>query len=258
MSVRRHFAVLVKLLICAAFMHSHIRGLGAAGRGRSRQLLKRRTSQDTGHDHGWKVVGSRLAAVLLLAAVAFGLVAPAANAVPKKKLDDYLAAMWTTVLETPDAENPFGSGGDAFECIDIGGRTVAPFGPGGVESCTVRPGTKIFVAASSFECSTFEGNGNTEAQLRDCARQADVQDRPSVTLDGSPLPVTEVETRLLNIVLPEDNVFGQPAGTTGLSVGHGWVVLLHPLTPGTHTILIDDLGPGVDPITTRIIVEPGH
>jgi hypothetical protein len=67
--------------------------------------------------------------------------------------------------------------------------------------------------------------------------------------------VTEVETRLLNIVLPENNIFGQPAGTPGLSVGHGWVVLLHPLTPGTHTVII---GTGRDAITTRIIVEPGH
>ena len=218
-------------------MRSHIRVLGAV------------------HDHGWEVVVSRLAAVLLLAAVALGLVAPAANAVPEKKLDVNLAALWTTVLETPDAQNPFGSGGAAFACLDLGG-TVAPFGPSGVESCTVKPGTKIFVAASSVECSTFEGNGTTEAQLRDCARENDVQVAPSVTVDGGSLPVIEVETRLLNIVLPENNIFGQPTGTTGLSVGHGWAVLLHPLTPGTHTIVIDR-GPA-DPITTTIIVEPGH
>jgi len=196
----------------------------------------------------------RLAAVLFSAVVALGLIAPAASAVPEKRLDDYLAALWTTVLETPDAQNPFGSGGAAFACLDLGG-TVSPFAPGGVESCTVKPGTKIFVAASSFECSTFEGNGTTEAELRDCAREADVDVAPSVTVDGGAVPVAEVETGLLNIVLPEDNIFGQPAGTTGLSVGHGWVVLLHPLTPGTHTVVID-LGANV--ITTNIIVEPGH
>jgi hypothetical protein len=223
-------------------MRSHIRG----------QHLKRRIHQDTAHDHGWKVVMSRLPAVLLLAAVALSLLAPAANAVPKKKLDDNLAALWTTVLQTPSAQNPFGTGGAAFACLNLGG-TVAPFGPSGVESCTVKPGTKIFVAASSIECSTFEGNGTTEAALRDCARQTDVQVAPSVTVDGRSQPVSEVETRLLNIVLPEDNIFGQPAGTTGLSVAHGWTVLLHPLTPGTHTIVIAPPG-----ITTTIIVKPGH
>ena len=66
------------------------------------------------------------------------------------------------------------------------------------------------------------------------------------------MPVTEVETQLLKIVLPAGNIFGMPAGTTGLSVAHGWVALLHPLTPGTHSIV------GSAPFATRIIVQPGH
>lgn len=193
---------------------------------------------------------SRITRILLLAAVALFAAAPSASAVPSKKLDDYLAALWTTVLETPSAQNPFGTGGSAFACLDLGG-TVAPFGPEGVESCTVKPGTKVFVAASSVECSTFEGDGTTEAELRTCARENDAQVAPAVTVDGSSVPVAEVETPLLNIVLPADNVFGLPAGTQGLSVGHGWVALLHPLTPGTHTIVIDST------ITTTIVVEPG-
>jgi hypothetical protein len=158
------------------------------------------------------------------------------------------------VLETPSAENSFGGGGATFACWQIG-HTVAPFAPTGVESCTVKPGTKIFVAAHSVECSTFEGNGTTEAALRACACQMDVQVAPTVTLDGKPVPAAEVETRLLNIVLPADNLFGLPAGTQGLSVGHGWVALLHPLTPGTHTIVIES---GTSTITTTIVVEPGH
>ena len=70
---------------------------------------------------------SRLVAVLSLAAVTLGLAAPAASAAPAKKLDANLAALWTTVFETPSAQNPFGSGGAAFGCINLGG-TVAPFG----------------------------------------------------------------------------------------------------------------------------------
>jgi hypothetical protein len=197
---------------------------------------------------------SRLARILLLAAVTLCVAAPAASAVPAKKLDNNLGALWTKVLETPSAQNSFGTGGSAFACINLGG-TVAPFAPVSVESCTVKPGTKIFVAASSFECSTFEGNGTTEAELRACARQTDVQVAPTVTVDGKSVPVTEVETRLLNIVLPADNIFEQPAGTRGLSVGHGWVTLLHPLTPGTHTIVTHS---PASTITTTITVKPGH
>jgi hypothetical protein len=197
----------------------------------------------------------RLAVLPLLAAVTLGLAAPAASAAPATKLDADLAAMWTTVLQTPSAQNPFGTGGAASGCLNLGG-TVAPFGPAGVPSCTVKPGTKIFVAASSFECSTFEGNGTTEAELQACAKQTDLQTAPSVTVDGRPVPVTEAETGLLNIVLPADNIFGLPAGATGLSFGHGWVSLLNPLTPGTHTIVIHRAG--FPDITTTILVTPGR
>jgi hypothetical protein len=196
---------------------------------------------------------SRFVRILLFAAVTLCVAAPAASAVPSKKLDANLGALWTTVLETPSAQNPFGTGGPAFACIDLGRRTVAPFAPVSVESCTVTPGTKIFVAASSFECSTFEGHGTTEAALRECARETDVRVAPTVTVDGKSVRVFEVETRLLKIVLPADNIFGLPAGTRGLSVGHGWVTLLHPLTPGTHTIVIAIAD---STITTTILVKP--
>ena len=75
-----------------------------------------------------------------------------------------------------------------------------------------------------------------------------------ISVDGNAVAVAEVETPLLEIVLPADNLFGQPAGTDGLSVAHGWVTLLHPLTPGTHTVVI---GPVGNSITTTIVVETG-
>ena len=195
----------------------------------------------------------RLVAILSLAAVTLGLTVPAVSAAPAPtKIDADLTALWTKVLETPSAQNAFGTGGAAFACWNLGG-TVAPFGPSGVPSCTVKPGTKILVVASSNECSTFEEpNLTTEAELRACAEQADVQTAPSVTVDGHSVPVKEVETRLMNIVLPAGNLFGLSAGTTGLSVGHGWVVHLNPLTPGTHTIV----GSGSATFKTTIIVKP--
>jgi hypothetical protein len=58
-------------------------------------------------------------------------------------------------------------------------------------------------------------------------------------------------------VLPADNVFDPPA-PAGMyqSVAHGFVALLHPLTPGTHTIKIVIGGSTVN--TTTIVVTPGH
>lgn len=190
---------------------------------------------------------SRLLRIVLIAALTLAVAAPSAGAA---SLGSDLATLWTTVLQTPSAQNSFGTGGQAFACWDLGNTTVAPFAPTGVKSCTVAPGTAIFVAANSVECSTFEGT--PRGRLHDCAVQGDVQTAPTVTVDGAPVPVTEAETGLLNIVLPADNVFGLPAGTQGYSYGHGWVTLLNPLSSGTHKIVIT-IGSTV--ITTMIKVR---
>ena len=130
----------------------------------------------------------------------------------------------------------------------IGDRTVAPFAGGEELSCTVAPGTKIFIAAWSSECSTVEAapyHGDDESSLRACVRAVDAGlQTPTVTLDGDPVALTEIETGLLDFTLPEGHIFdpGLPAGTTGQSVGHGWVALVHPLPPGTHTIRIENHG----------------
>jgi hypothetical protein len=200
---------------------------------------------------------SRLARTLLLAAVTFCLIAPSASAAPTGLL---LGDLWTTVLETPGAENPFVTGEAA--CVDLRGNTVAPFTPAGFpqdSTCTVRRGTKIFVAGSTYECSSFVpedhvGFGTTEAELRKCAHQTDAQVAPKVTVDGRSVTSTAVETRLLRIHLPKDNVFGVTgADRRGRSVAHAWVVLLKRLARGTHTIEI-----AIDAettITTTIIVK---
>src|SRR3954468_13386625 len=139
---------------------------------------------------------SRLARAFIAALTALCLLAPGASAQPTRKLNRYLGALWTTVLETPSAENPFGSGGADFSCLNIGARVIAPFGPTGVDSCTVASGTKLFVAGSAFECSTFEGNGTTETELRECARSHDAPTAPAVTVDGRAVTVFEAETQL--------------------------------------------------------------
>ncbi len=208
--------------------------------------------------------------VLIVLAATLGIVfaqVASASATPAHKLASTLAASWTAVLETPADQSPFGGGGPESGCVDLGG-TLAPGWPftfTGVRSCTVKPGTKIFVTASSWECSTIPGDdggpGLTEDQLRACARDKDVKNAPTVTLDGNSVPITEVETQLFNIVMPENNLFNNPpanpvpGGTAGNSVAHGWVALLHPLTPGTHTIVI---GGNVPENTTTIKVTPGH
>jgi hypothetical protein len=198
----------------------------------------------------------RLCRVFLVVAAIAAVTAPSAAAVPDRQLSGLLGDMWTTILETPFDDNPF-TGGDP--CIQLGANIVAPFGGGPEFTCVVKPGTRVFVAAYSAECSTVEDDpfhGDNEAELRECARN-NVDDFGPVTatLDGRPIALTKVETALLNFVLPPDNIFGLPAGTTGQSVGVGWVALLHPLTPGSHEIQI--FTNGVLANMTTIEVRPG-
>ncbi len=179
---------------------------------------------------------ARLARALLLVAVTFCLVAPSASA--QTSLGGTLGDLWTTTLETPTPQNPFGSGGPL--CVVVGGKIVAPFG-GGSFTCTVKAGTRIFIAAWTTECSTFAGDcggpGSNEAQLRAAAEAADAGITATVTINGQPVPLSSVETGLLTIHLPQDNIFGlQGAERNGLSVAHGFVYLTDPLAPGTYVI----------------------
>jgi hypothetical protein len=98
----------------------------------------------------------------------------------------------------------------------------------------VKPGTKVFVAVWSAECSTLEGppiHGDDEVSLRACARavNAGIATKDVVVfVDGKRVPVTEVTSELLRLDLPADNIFGVPAGTGSppyLSVADGWVAL---------------------------------
>ena len=87
-----------------------------------------------------RFVTRALIVVAAILGIVLAQVAPA-SATTTKKLESNLAALWTMVLETPAPQNPF-TNPDASACWDLGG-TVAPLAPSGVESCTVKAGTKL-------------------------------------------------------------------------------------------------------------------
>jgi hypothetical protein len=201
---------------------------------------------------------NRVVRCLVIAVVTFCLVAPSASAAPTS-LEKTLGQLWTTVLETPTPDNPFGAGDG---CVVLGGKIVAPLKPGGVDSCTVKAGTRIFVAAWTTECSSFPEDhgsfGTTEAELRACALAADAGITATVTVDGVSVPLSSVETGLLTIHLPQDNIFDlKGADRNGLSVAHGFVFLTDPLTAGTHTIVghVEFADGSTADFTTTIIVQ---
>jgi hypothetical protein len=187
-----------------------------------------------------------------------GLVAPPASAA-SQNLGGILGKLWTKVLELPTPDNPFASGDP---CVELRGNIVAPLSSKGVATCTVKHGTKILFSGWTTECSTFEGNGTTEAELRKCAQDADAEISPSVTFNGVPIQLSSVGTELVRTSLPEDNIikFSYPDrefDLTGLSVAHGYEYLTKPLKRGTLTIVNNvTFGDGsTQKITTVIIVE---
>ncbi len=209
----------------------------------------------------------RLARVLLAVVVGMVVTAPAASAAPDhesrpapdRELATLLGELWETVLETPVPENPLAAGEPW--CIDLDG-VVAPFtlDPAAPPTCTVKAGTQVFVAAVTLECSTVEPPpffGGNEAELRECARAVDVPGSTlTLTVDGEPVPLTLVETPLLTIDLPEENILGVPA-QQALSVAAGFVALLPPLPPGTHELVITGTDTFLGDFTsvTTIVVE---
>jgi hypothetical protein len=79
---------------------------------------------------------------------------------------------------------------------------------------------------------------------------------PTVTLDGTEVDLTRVQTPALHPVLPKHNIFGAPAGKY-LSVADGWVALIGPeqLTTGTHTIKITGNFPA-NTTTIKVVGPP--
>jgi len=113
--------------------------------------------------------------------------------------------------------------------------------------CTIPAGTALFFPLIDVECSSIEGNGETEAELRECANDfADFIDPSTVFLeiDGAApdMESYRVESPLFTYgPLPDNNViqlFGldAPEGTTSPSVSDGYWAMVKPLPVGTHTL----------------------
>lgn len=189
-----------------------------------------------------------LALALSLVAAALVTAAPASAGPREDRLAERLAEVWQIGVSIPAEDNPLLTGGACFELDD---GVLAPFAsPDATPSCTVTTGMRIFVIGWSSECSTVEAApyyGADEEELAACAIAADTGTSgaggitSSITVDGRPVPLTEVVTDVFTMQLPEGNILGTDEDSA-LSVAHGWVALLPPLPPGTHEIVITNTG----------------
>jgi hypothetical protein len=165
---------------------------------------------------------------------------------------EWQARWWQWAFSVPvvNGDHPIFPGGNVLR--GQSGRVwflSAPPVTDGVEvrRITIPAGTALFFPILNAECSTVEGFpffGSNEAELRSCA--SGFMDRGfdmAAKIDGVPVrrlqrfrhqsPVFTLGP--LPGPLPENNILGLPAGTTGQSVDDG-VYLMVVLPEGQHTI----------------------
>ena len=206
---------------------------------------------------------ARVAAGLALAVLAIGPVEAGGNAnsavmpVNSKphgvSYTDWSARHWQWLFSMPGDAHPLAdtapadtnqSGkvwflGGTFTSVEIGGVVIGTAD----RTVTIPAGTSLFFPLLDVEGSDIEGNGDTEAELRAYAQAlTDFIDPDNLFLEIDGKSVTNldkyrVQSPLFTIgPLPEGNLLGVPAGTTGISVSDGYFVMLKPLSVGTHTL----------------------
>lgn len=165
------------------------------------------------------------------------------------------ARWWQWVLSVPAEENPlFDTTGEHCARNQAGAVWYLAGTAGGgapvTRSCTVPAGHALFFPVANFVFIATEP-GETEEQAHQAVtEQADGLEVSAlqVAVDGHSLDQLgsyRAHSPTFSVALPEDNVFGLPAGTYGPAATDGYWVMLHPLRPGEHTVhLTADFGGG--------------
>ena len=187
-----------------------------------------------------------------------------------KTYGQWSADWWKYVLAIPPERNPLNDETGA-RCAEsqtgqvfflVGTFTLTP-GPGGDvvatasrSQCTVPVGKAMLIPILNGECSTVEGNGTTESELRSCAkRQVDPAMNLAAEVDGVPIHNLQryrAASPLFTFTLPQDNMLGAPAGSSP-SVADGYYLLLSPLAAGTHRIHVHGEAPLSD--TAKFVLD---
>jgi hypothetical protein len=195
-----------------------------------------------------------------------GLVFAAGDVVAGATLGEWSARQWQWTLSQPIGANP-GQDPTGATC-GAGQDGPVFFLPRNFPPCHIPAGTLIFVPIVGSECSTVEPppfNGTNDADLRACAA-ADVDRYTNiiVRIDGEAVPDVEsfrVASPRFALTLPEHNVLGVAPGTAE-AVADGYQLLLAPLPPGAHEIMVHvELADGTvlpDKIAEVTVLPPGR
>src|SRR5215210_3384133 len=207
---------------------------------------------------------SVLLALVLVAPMAFGQVGQGSKA--SGKAGELAADWWTWALSKPVAENPLIGGDPDYSEEQCDGQPVTDtpgkkwflagtFDGSAVErTCTMPVGTQLFFPVVNSIFIVTEP-GETEELARQQVNEfingvlSDPNLSMVVTVDGKEVKskrLVRAESSTFTVFLPEDNIFGVPAGEYGPAVADGLWAALPPLSKGEHTIHFEISAPSLD------------
>ncbi len=157
---------------------------------------------------------------------------------------DLTREWWQWVLSFPADENPLTDRTGECDKGDFGDNflLVGTLGGGAVRDCTVTEGQGLLIPISNTICATITGE-TAEELLEQCREITDQTRNLQLTIDRNQVQNLEEDNRvtyesLFTVVLPENNLFGLPAGTSIDAVADGYWAQIEGLSAGEHTIRV--------------------
>lgn len=162
-------------------------------------------------------------------------------------LGDWFSRWLSWIVTVPEGSCNANQGGKVFFIPHTApGTTVET-------SCTVQAGTMIFASGGGVVCG--EVDSVTPAGRRACvvAARSDFE-AVAITVDGR--QVRDIDRYF---AISADFRWFFPDGTSTLAAAAGWHVILAPLSPGEHTIVVRDVVLGeVAQLTAHVTVVSGR
>jgi hypothetical protein len=173
--------------------------------------------------------------------LALAVAAPIASGQPAnqgKDLKELTEAWWTWALTDPspmvgdyDVGDPQCEGEFVDGVFFLAGTF---FGGDATRTCTVPADTALFFPVINNFCTGDEPNYPQCGAV--FVAHALAHGKPYATLDGEDLKMKRIATGPFTLTVPDDNIFGAPAGPyTAVSDGY-WVYLPKGLEPGEYTV----------------------
>lgn len=149
---------------------------------------------------------------------------------------------WQWAVSIPAATNPLLDTTGEYCNVGQSGNVwflAGTIGGSATRTCTIPAGKAIFLPIiNQFDCCESD---QTVADMRkNVTYQIDNVTNMDFKLDGVSLQnlfsYRSPSSGTFDLILPDKNIFGIPAGTYGPTVSDGYYLMLKPLTKGQHTI----------------------